>query len=119
MRAPTTKTVKEFLNRFIEDNGIPEHILTDPGTAIISTKFKDFCEKHFIKHESCPITDHRGSGKVERLIGTITEKLRTNKQGVLERENTGLSEILYALRSAPRKDKFHQRNYISAENKIL
>ena len=105
-RAPTTKTLIEFLNRFIKDTDITEQIRTDPGTAFISTKFKDFCEKYFTKHESCPITDYRGSGKAERIIGTITERLRTNKKVVLEKEITGLSEILYALRSAPRKDNF-------------
>ena len=34
----------------------------------------------------------------------MNEKLRTNKKKVLEGDNTGLSEILYALRSIPRKD---------------
>ena len=108
-RAPTTKTLIEFLNRFIKDTDITEQFRTDPGTAFISTKFKDFCEKYFTKHESCPITDYRGSGKAERIIriiGTITERLRTNKKVVLEKEITGLSENLYALRSAPRKDNF-------------
>ena len=34
----------------------------------------------------------------------MNERLRTNKKIVLEKENTVISEILYALRSAPRND---------------
>ena len=42
--------------------------------------------------------DHRGNGKIERLIRTINERLTTNKNIVLKRDKSGLSEILYALR---------------------
>ena len=48
--------------------------------------------------------DHRGNGKIERLIRTINEGLRTNKNFVLKREKSGLSEILYALRMGKNAD---------------
>ena len=47
----------------------------------------------------------RPKGKVERLIRTINERLRANKNIILEQDNTGLSEMLYALRSAKRPKK--------------
>ena len=42
----------------------------------------------------CPITDHRGNGIVERLIRTMTERMRANKRIVLQKGNTELSELL-------------------------
>ena len=93
MRAPTTHKVIEFLQKYIADNGIPKQIRTDPGTAFTSKEFKKFCKKCFIKHIKCPINDHKGNGKVERLIRTIKERLRTNQNIILDKDNTGLSEI--------------------------
>ena len=104
MRAPTTNKVIEFLERYIADNGIPRKIRTDPGTVFTKNKFKQFCQKYFIQHIKCPIYDHRGNGKVERLIRTINERLRTNKRIILDKENTGLSEILYSIRKAPKSN---------------
>ena len=49
--------------------------------------------------------DHRGNGKVERLIGTVNERLRANKKIVLNKDNTRLSELLYALRTAPNENE--------------
>ena len=108
MRAPTTRKVIEFLQRHIADNGIPKQIRTDPGTAFTSKEFKHFCEKYFIKHIKCPVNDHKGNGKVERLIRTINEineRLRTNQKIILDKDNTVLSEKLYALRGAKKPDK--------------
>ena len=101
---PTTDKVIEFLTEYIATNGIPKRIRTDPGTAFKSEKFKQFCEKYFIKHMTCPIRDHRGNGKVERMIRTINERLRTNKKIVVEREKSGLSNIRFALRSGKGAD---------------
>ena len=104
MRAPTTRKVIEFLRRYIADNGIPKQIRTDPGTAFTSKDFKNLCEKYFMKHIKCPVNDHKGNGKVERLIRTINERLRTNQNIILDKDNTGLSEMLYALRGAKKPD---------------
>ena len=48
--------------------------------------------------------DHRGNGKIERLIRTINERLRTNRQIIITKDQSGLSEILYALRVNKKKD---------------
>ena len=102
---PTTKDVSEFLNNYVATYGIPKSIKTDPGTAFTSRKFQEFCDKNFIKHIKCPIQDHRGNGKIERLIRTVNERLRTNKQVVLRKYKSGLSEILFALRLNKQKEK--------------
>ena len=105
LRAPTARKVIEFLQRYPADNGIPKQIRTDPGTAFTSNDFRKFCEKYFIKHVKGPVNDHKVNGKVERLIRTINERLRANKNIILEKVNTGLSEKLHALRGAKRPNK--------------
>ena len=105
LRAPTTRKVIEFLQRYIADKGIPKQSRTDPGTAFTRKEFQKFCEKYFIKHIKCPVNDCKGNGKVERLIRTINERLRTNQNIILDKDNTGLSEMLYALRGAKKSDK--------------
>ena len=77
---PTTDRVIEFLAEYIATNSIPKRIRTDPGTAFKSKKFKQFWGKSFTEHIICPVRDHRGKGKVERMIRTINERPRTNKR---------------------------------------
>ena len=104
LHKPSTKNAIEFLTNYTAQYGIPKQIRTDPGTVFTSEKFKAFCDRFQIKHMTCPIRDHRGNGKIERLIRTINERLRTNKNIVLKREKSGLSEILYALRTGQKAD---------------
>ena len=78
LRKPNTEKVLEFLQKYITRHGIPKTIRTDPATIFRDTKFKEFCKKWHIIHVQCPIRDHRGNGKVERLIRTINERLRAN-----------------------------------------
>ena len=67
-------------------------------------KFKNLCRKHGIRHILCPVRDHRGNGKVERMIRTLNERLRANKEVFLTKDHSGLSEIQFALRIAKKAD---------------
>ena len=87
---PTTERVLEFLAEYIAQHGIPQRIRTDPGTAFKSEKIIQFCRDNFIKHIVCPMKDHWGNGKVERMIGTFNERLRVDNRVVLERKNKKL-----------------------------
>ena len=116
LRAPTTRKVIEFLHRYIADNGITKQIRTDPGTASTSNEIRKFCGNYFIKQVKCPVNDHKGNGKLERIIGTINEQLRANKKKILGKDNTVLSEMLYALPGAKNQINRAQRNYIITEN---
>ena len=57
-----------------------------------------FCKQFGIEQQTCPVRDHRGNRKIERLFRTINERLTANKQIVLTKDKSGLSEIVYALR---------------------
>ena len=91
----------------IADYETLKQIRTDPATAFTSNAFRQFCDKCFIKHIKCPVNDQKGNGKVERLIRTMNEQLRGNKNIELGKDNTGLSEMLYALRGARRLNELY------------
>ena len=96
---PTTEKVVEFLTEYIAKNRIPKRIRTDPGTSFKSEKLKSFCKEKFIEHVICPVRDHKGNGKVERKIRTINGRLRTNTKILISKDKSGISNILFALRS--------------------
>ena len=75
-----------------------------PGSVFTSEEFKTFCQKFQIKHVTCPVRDHRGNGKIEPLTRTLNERLRTNRNIILKKDKSGLSEILYALRKGKKAD---------------
>ena len=98
---PTIEKVMEFLKSYIAKHGIPKTIRTDPATIFRSKPFEEFCNKRLIQHIECPVRDHRSNGKIERLIRTINERLRTNNKITVSKDNSGISEILFALRMYP------------------
>ena len=104
LQKPTTKKVIEFLKNYMAQYGVPKSIRSDPGTVFMSNSFKNFCQQFHIKHVTCPVRDHRGNGKIERLIRTINERLRTNQNIIVKKDNSGLSEVLYALRTGKKAD---------------
>ena len=63
----TPKKVTKFVLEYIVTNGLPKRIRTDPGTVFKSENIKQFCSENFIDHVICPVRDHRGNGKVERM----------------------------------------------------
>ena len=105
VRKPTAETVTNFFNAHIAQFGIPKRISTDPATILRGEAFKQFCNEHFMKHIECPVRDHRGNGKIERLIRTLNERLRADKTIVTERGNASLARLLFALRTAAAANK--------------
>ena len=104
LRKPNTEKDIEFLKKYIARHGCD---------------FKEFCRKRYIEHLECPIKDHKGNGKIERLIRAINERFRTNKEVVIKRGKSGLSEILFALRMNPSAKKNPRTKDIPEKNPIL
>ena len=94
-RRPTTTKVLELLKQYITQNGVPKKIRTDSGTIFNGEVFTGFCKQFEIEHITCPVRDHRRSGQTERLIRTINERPRANKQTILSNDKSELSEVLY------------------------
>ena len=101
---PNNEKSVRSLNCYSSRYGIPKTIRADPGTVFVSDDFSKFCEQFGIKHITCPVRDHRGNGKIERLIRMINERLRANKQIVVTTKKSAFFKILYELRISKKKD---------------
>ena len=99
LRKPTSGSVLEFLKNYIVLFGAPKRMRTDPGSPFRSEKIRQFSRERCIEHFERPIGDHQGNGKTESCIRTKTECLRTNKCFILQKDQTGLSEVFFALRT--------------------
>ena len=85
--------------------GVPKKIRTDSGTVFVSSEeLARFLGQFGIEYITCPVRDYRGNGKIERMIRTINERLRTIKQIIVTKDQSGLSDILFALRINKTKD---------------
>ena len=69
---------------------------TDSGTVFKSHNYNQFCKELCIEQVVCPVRDHRGNRLVKRMIRTIKERLRTDKDIDLTQDK---SKILSALRT--------------------
>ena len=98
------KEVTEFLRKYISDNEIPQIIRTDQATVFMRSEFRQFRNELGMRHVVCPIYDHRGNGKVERLVRTIIERLRANPEVLTEKQNKLFYELIGALRTNKGKD---------------
>ena len=107
VRRPTAENVINFLNAHIAQFGIEKRIRMDPATIFHGEAFKQFCNEHLIKHtaETTAEIDHRGNGKIKRLIRTINKRLRAYKSIITARGNAGLERLLFALRTATATNK--------------
>ncbi len=64
-------TIIAFLREYISTLGVPSWIFSDQGTGFVSAHVADFCSQMGITQRFSPTFDHRGTGKVERLVRTV------------------------------------------------
>ena len=81
----------------------------DPVTIFRSTK--ENSKKRFLNVFECPIRDLKCNDKIWRLIRNIKGRLRTIQDIIVRRDESGLTEILFAFRmnpSASRKSAYER-----------
>ena len=67
----TSDKVLKFLDKYITQHGVPRKIHVDQGSCFTSNTFKSFCNSEGIELMYSPVNDHRGTGSVERTIGSL------------------------------------------------
>ena len=67
----TSDKVLKFLDKYITQHGVPRKIHADQGSCFTSNKFKSFYNSKGIELVYSPVNDHRGTGSVERTIGSL------------------------------------------------
>ena len=101
---PDKEKVRYFLKHCIAHYEVLRKIRTDPVTVFVREAFVLFCNQIGIRHVKCPVRDHRGNGKTEKLMRTINERLRANRQVILSKNKSGLWEILCSLRVSKKRE---------------
>ena len=92
------------MRKYISNNGIPQIVRTDQAAVFMGKEFRNLREEFGIRHIVCPVYDHRGNGKVERLIRTVNERLRANPEILVEKQNKLFYQLVSALRISKGKD---------------
>ena len=80
----TIERVIEFSNNFIAHYGISKQTRSDPRMIFISERYKLICSLFQIRNLTCTLRDHRGNGRIDLSIRTITQRLPTNKSTILK-----------------------------------
>ena len=111
------KTVVNFLQQYIQLNGIPKTIRTDKASAFTGHYFREFCKTNFISLIYGTPYIHTPAGLVERGVRTLKENLLTNiKAG--ESFGKALDLALGVMRTTPHtRLKSRHSNCTSAENR--
>ena len=96
-----TSTVCSFLNDVVFcRHGIPDQLISDQGTQLENSTFKQFCGSHGIKH--CPTTVYhpQSDGLVERMNRTLLSMLCTMATDRSFDWDENLDNLLFAYRTA-------------------
>ena len=104
VKSTKIKGVENFLRKYICGKRISQIIRTVQASDLMRNKFKAFREEFGLRQITCPVYDHRGNGKVERLIRTTNERLRANPELLAERQNKLFFQLVSALRVNKGKD---------------
>ena len=79
-------------------------IRTDQAKVFMGKDFEDF-RTELVGHFVYPLPyDHRSNGKVERIIRTISERLRANPKILTDKKNQLFYEVVSALRISKKRD---------------
>ena len=72
--------VLKFLDRYIENHGIPRSIRLDQAKSLVGNVVMAFCNKNKIDIIEAAVNNHRAVGLVEKLIQTIKNRLACIKE---------------------------------------
>jgi transposase InsO family protein len=72
----TTKKATELLDEIIHHFGLPNSIITDPGSMFTGNDFWNFCDDRGIVAKYVLVEHPRANGKAERANGMILDALK-------------------------------------------
>ena len=76
VKRATTKDIIRFIQKVIEENGLPLILQSDQGTPFMSRKFQEFLESYKIQHKISTSYHPKTQGLVERANETLNYRLR-------------------------------------------
>ena len=81
----------KYLDKYNTQQGEPRKIHVDQGSCFTSNKFKSFCNSEGIELVYSPVNDHRGTGSMERTIGSLKDFVLTHAS---EKEHKSLESMV-------------------------
>ena len=97
-----SSNVIRILDNYIQIHGVPCSLRIDQARCLVGNQVKSFCTKNNLTLIAAPANDHRAIGLVERLIGTIKQRLACIKDANKEVNSftikAALKSIIYQLR---------------------
>lgn len=94
--AATISALRPIFARF----GVPEHIISDNGTAFTSDEFREFCESEGIRHSTSSPYHPRSNGLAENFVKTF--KSAIGKRSITQQElDIRLNKFLLVYRNTP------------------
>jgi len=104
----TSEKAIEFINQIIHSFGVPNSIITDPGTQFTGTTFWDFCDDRGIVVKYVSVAHPRANGQVERANGMIIDALKkrlyTENDRAPERWLKELPTVVWGLQTQPSRN---------------
>ena len=94
----TSNATIECLRQTFAQFGIPEMIVTDNGTCLVSAEFESFLKTNGVKHLTSAPYHPASNGLAERAVQIMKQGLKKVTQGSL---NARLAKILFAYRLTP------------------
>ena len=91
-----SKTVVKHTKNIFAKYGIPKKTFSENGPEFASRRYKQFCKKNDISHDTSSPEHSNSNGLVERTIQTVKQTLRKAK-----RSNNDVHLALRALKSTP------------------
>ena len=98
----SASNIIKFLDNYIPVHGVPRSLRIDQARCLIVNQVKNFCMKNNITLIPAPATDLRAIRIIERLIGTIKQRLACIKEANKESNSFTIKaaskSIIYQLR---------------------
>lgn len=98
VRSTSSECAIKALREIFAEQGLPEVLVSDNGTAFTSTQFKDFMKCNGIRHILTPPYSPASNGQAERTVQTVKNKLRSLPGSD---SDVKLQRLLFGLRIVP------------------
>lgn len=98
VRTTSSACVIKALRNIFAEQGLPEVLVSDNGTAFTSEEFKSFMKCNGIRHVLTPPYSPSTNGQAERFVQTVKNKLRSLAGTDIDIK---LPRLLFGLRVSP------------------
>ena len=91
-----------FVGTWVARFGVPTIITSDRGAQFTSAKWRDWCTRHDVQHNTTTALHPQSNGMVERMHRQLTDGLRAREAGVCWADH--LPWVLLGMRATPKDE---------------